>query len=395
MAQYETNPIGALQERFQSRGIIPDYKFMTTDGASHCPTFTFQVTVGDITASGSGQTKKAAKQAAAKAMLDILDGRAPNGGEKTAAAGESNGTAATAATDGSTASGEGKEDGKPDGETNGTSKKPAPTGPLPGNKIGLLQEYCVTKGLPMPVYDVTLVGGQPHQRSFTIAAKVGCLALTGEGTSKKDAKREAATKMYDRLKALGTNALPLINGMASKLEPGSYPVGENGSAAADPELVKMVNEMKIETLSPKHTKQIQQFYGEVSVSRGTALYGLHCKTVSSLGPNFIKVLNDLASEQKFSITFVEVDEPAENGVVQSLVQLGSMPVAVCSGFGANVEVAKNDAAKNALLYLKMMTKKQVLTGADEKQQQAQQQQQQQQPQAQQQQPQQQQQRKKK
>ena len=43
MAQYETNPIGALQERFQSRGIIPDYKFMTTDGASHCPTFTFQV----------------------------------------------------------------------------------------------------------------------------------------------------------------------------------------------------------------------------------------------------------------------------------------------------------------------------------------------------------------
>merc|ERR1719370_1429353 len=165
-------------------------------------------------------------------MLDILDGRAPNGGEKAATA-DSNGTAAAAA-DGSAAaaSGDAKEDGKPDGETNGTAKKPAPTGPLPGNKIGMLQEYCVTKGLPMPVYDVTLVGGQPHQRSFTIAAKVGCLALTGEGTSKKDAKREAATKMYDRLKALGTNALPLINGMASKVEPGSYPVGGGGENGA-------------------------------------------------------------------------------------------------------------------------------------------------------------------
>ena len=43
MAQYETNPIGALQERFQSRGIIPDYKFLQTEGQSHCPSFTFQV----------------------------------------------------------------------------------------------------------------------------------------------------------------------------------------------------------------------------------------------------------------------------------------------------------------------------------------------------------------
>merc|ERR1719474_730931 len=64
MAQYETNPIGALQERFQSRGIIPDYKFLNTDGQSHCPSFTFQVTVGDIASSGNGNTKKQAKQAA-------------------------------------------------------------------------------------------------------------------------------------------------------------------------------------------------------------------------------------------------------------------------------------------------------------------------------------------
>jgi len=358
MAQYDTNPIGALQERFQSRGIIPDYKFLNTDGASHCPTFTFQVSVGDITAQGSGQTKKQAKQAAARAMLDILDGRAPSNGaaadgEKAAADGEKAG--------GDTKDGEGK-DGK-EGEKAETNGKAAPGGPAVGNEIGLLQEYCVTNGLPMPVYDVINVGGQPHQRIFVIAAKVGCLSVNGEGTSKKESKREAATKMHDRLKALGTAALPLINGTAGKLEPGSYPggAGDSGNGSPlDPELVKMVNEMKIETLTSKNTKQIQQFYGDLSAAKNGALYALHRNSVAGMGPNFVKFLNDLATEQKFSVTFVEVDEPAENGAVQSLVQLSSMPVAVCNGFGANVEAANNDAAKTALLYLKMMTKKKMM-----------------------------------
>jgi len=332
---------------------------MNTDGASHCPTFTFQVHVGDISATGNGQTKKQAKQAAARAMLDILDGRTPSTNGSSAEDGAANKGGENAEGGAATADGE---QAKPSGEQNGNKTQ----GPAPGNKMGMLQEYCVTKGLPMPVCDVINVGGQPHQRVFGIAAKVGCLSVTGEGTSKKEAKREAATKMYERLKALGTAALPLINGAVGKLEPGSYPSGENGSGdpPMDPELVKMVNEMKIETINPKNTKQIQQFYGDLSVAKNSALYALHRNSVAGIGPHFTKFLSDLATEQKFSVTYVEVDEPAENGAVQSLVQLSSMPVAVCSGFGNNAEVANNDAARTALLYLKMMTKKKLLSSGD-------------------------------
>ena len=43
MSTYETNPVGALQERFQSRNINPVYQIIQAEGASHCPTFTFQV----------------------------------------------------------------------------------------------------------------------------------------------------------------------------------------------------------------------------------------------------------------------------------------------------------------------------------------------------------------
>ena len=60
-SSYETNPVGALQERFQSRGITPQYRVVQAEGASHAPTFSFQVILGDLTATGSGSSKKQAK----------------------------------------------------------------------------------------------------------------------------------------------------------------------------------------------------------------------------------------------------------------------------------------------------------------------------------------------
>ena len=77
------------------------------------------MTVGDITSSGNGNTKKQAKQAAAKSMLDILDGRAPSGGD---------GAKPT------TAEGGEAKDGEKAAEN---GKKPA--APQVGNKIGMLQ----------------------------------------------------------------------------------------------------------------------------------------------------------------------------------------------------------------------------------------------------------------
>ena len=69
----------------------------------------------------------------------------------------------------------------------------------PGNTVGALQELCVKKGYPMPTYDLGAVGGQPHQRNFSIVCVVGKLREAGAGGSKKDAKREAAQKMIDKV----------------------------------------------------------------------------------------------------------------------------------------------------------------------------------------------------
>ena len=69
-------PVSILQELCSRRGISAKYDLLQIDGALHEPTFVYRVTIREFTANGSGQSKKKAKQAAAKALIDnIKQGR--------------------------------------------------------------------------------------------------------------------------------------------------------------------------------------------------------------------------------------------------------------------------------------------------------------------------------
>ena len=64
----------ALQEWAQGRGLpLPDYRIANRTGPDHAPVFTVAVSVGGgETATGTGTTRRAAEQAAAGALLDIV-----------------------------------------------------------------------------------------------------------------------------------------------------------------------------------------------------------------------------------------------------------------------------------------------------------------------------------
>jgi len=51
-------PISFLQEQCAKKGVTPKYDLMSIEGAVHEPTFVYRVSVGEITATGSGQSKK-------------------------------------------------------------------------------------------------------------------------------------------------------------------------------------------------------------------------------------------------------------------------------------------------------------------------------------------------
>merc|ERR1719245_2420885 len=130
----------------------------------------------------------------------------------------------------------------PAGNGNGVTPNPNPAGNgnAPTNPIGCLQEYCVKCSLPMPIYDLQNTSGQPHQRNFQIVAKVGAITSNGTGTSKKDAKRDAATALLDKLKALGS-------------EVASAAGANTNGTEVDEELAKQVSNMKVDILTPKHS----------------------------------------------------------------------------------------------------------------------------------------------
>lgn len=314
MSNYETNPVGALQERFQSRGITPQYRVVQAEGASHAPTFSFQVILGDLTATGSGSSKKQAKHVAARAMLDKLDGRIP-------------------AQDGQT----------PLPPVNADNTNGGPQ--APGNTVGALQELCVKHGYPMPTYDLGAVGGQPHMRNFTLMCCVGKMRESGTGGSKKDAKREAAQKMIDKLKTMGPNGGPASVSDVTNTE------------TVDEELLNKMSTMKVETLNSASSQKVASFYRKLQSSGGGNLAKLHMAPLKGKNTDFVGMLGELGKEQKFEVTYVEVEEKNDEDQTQCLVQLSTLPVAVCYGVGVDTKSASNDAARNALNYLKMMTKR--------------------------------------
>lgn len=73
-------PVSILQELLSRRGITPTYELVQIEGAIHEPTFRYRVSFNDkegevpFTAMGAGRSKKEAKHAAAKALIDKITG---------------------------------------------------------------------------------------------------------------------------------------------------------------------------------------------------------------------------------------------------------------------------------------------------------------------------------
>lgn len=118
-------PISILQELLSRRGITPNYELVQIEGAVHEPTFRYRVSFNDKDAMGVGRSKKEAKHAAAKTLIDKLTGlNLPDTHYQ-----QSSTNGSTIATGGNT-----------DLSASGFDEKNSM-----GNPIGVLQELCMSK----------------------------------------------------------------------------------------------------------------------------------------------------------------------------------------------------------------------------------------------------------
>ncbi|XP_077175717.1 interferon-inducible double-stranded RNA-dependent protein kinase activator A isoform X2 [Paroedura picta] len=276
-------PIQLLHEYGTKTNITPVYEFEKAEGQVHLPVFTFKVTLGEITGTGEGPSKKIAKHRAAEAALNILKG-------------SSNICISI-----------------PDHiipESCNQAQNQT-------NPIGSLQEMAIHKGWRLPEYSVAQEIGPAHKREFTITCRVETFVETGMGTSKKLAKRNAAEKLLAKFHSFSGDSINI-------------------------------------SLGNEQNPNLECTWDTLRKSSGEKITLLKRNPLSIPNTDYAQVLGEIAEEQGFNTTYLDIEELSVNGQYQCLAELSTHPVTVCHGTGISWGNAHNDAAHSALQYLKIM-----------------------------------------
>ncbi|KAG7259163.1 hypothetical protein CRUP_005391 [Coryphaenoides rupestris] len=311
-------PISLLQEYGTRIGKTPVYDLLKAEGQAHQPNFTFRVSVGDISCTGQGPSKKAAKHKAAEAALKMLKGGL--GGLVGVSVGEEGFTGVDEAVE--------EDSHQIEMKTSSTSQQSE------CNPVGALQELVVQKGWRLPEYTVTQESGPAHRKEFTMTCRVERFVEIGSGTSKKLAKRNAAAKMLARIH--------------------DVPVDLRTPNEADPEDDTFTMNMGSRAESGK-CKGLGCTWDSLRNSAGEKILQLRSHP---LGPapdcSACSLLTDLSEEQRFDVSYLDLEQRSRSGLCQCLVELSTQPITVCHGFAPNTDAARANAAHNALQYLKIM-----------------------------------------
>lgn len=156
-------------------GVLPPKMHSRSSGADHTPVFRVSASTRQegVKIKGpevSHASKKTAKQLAAVALLAALAGvETPQATEEVAIVPPSQ------------------------------KRSVPPPGANTSNPIGALNEHCQKLGAALPVYEVKTVGGPSHSPVFECEASALGKSATHRGSSKKDAKRAAATALISAL----------------------------------------------------------------------------------------------------------------------------------------------------------------------------------------------------
>lgn len=333
-------PISALQEFCAQRGMTPTYDLVANEGAVHEPVFVYRVVVGEIVATGKGPSKKKAKHVAAQEALERIRQVVAGAAGQDMAVTEIFAKAC-----------------KIEVPASGAFSDVGDDDDVPGNPVGKtpfqgLQEFTQKKLLRPPIYEFISEQGPPHCREFVCIVHLGKLQDTGVGKSKKNAKRAAAFNMLKKLEQ-----------EATKIDDGDAAVGEE----VDADQIKssyysiLKEERKKEAASQLPPISggdlaLQGLMGPNPSPAATAIANkvkiIKGKKASSAVTNFIQVLQTVAEAHGFEVTYVDLPEMSLCGRHQCIVQLSTMPVAVCHGLGATKDLAHMTAAQNAVSYLK-------------------------------------------
>ncbi|XP_076360827.1 protein Loquacious-like [Tachypleus tridentatus] len=327
MEQTKT-PVSILQEFCVYRGLTADYTLISVEGQVHEPTFTFRVEVDHEFAIGIGQSKKKAKHAAAKSLLDKLQ------------ASDKLIDSSLKLLQNLSLACDAKENDQKDDSSEGDK--------LSGNHVGALQELCMKRQWEPPYYKTVLEEGLPHDRVFGIECQVKMygqgvsedqeIKKTGFGRTKRIAKHQAAYKVIQALGGVDIcDEKPPVKLVMAQIQ--TRTVTQKSSIPI-----------------PDYGHKVRKFFEILQNSPGKTLASLHVTDLSKSTTDYIGLLQDIADEQNFQNKYCMLETCSSDGNQRCLVHLDSLPAMVCFGMGKSSDEAKEDAARNTLQFLEIITR---------------------------------------
>nr|XP_005991502.1 PREDICTED: RISC-loading complex subunit TARBP2 [Latimeria chalumnae] len=194
-------------------------------------------------------------------------------------------------------------------------------------------ELVVQKGWRLPEYTVTQESGPAHRKEFTMTCRVERFIEIGSGTSKKLAKRNAAAKMLSRI-----HNVPVDQRDGNEVE-------------VDEDQFSITACCKLEAIKGKTSSCT---WDALRNSAGEKILHLRNHPLGISSSNFCQLLRELSEEQRFDISYLDIEEMSLSGLYQCLVELSTQPTTVCHGSASTRDSAHSNAAHKALQYLKIM-----------------------------------------
>ncbi|KAF0875384.1 PRKRA kinase, partial [Crocuta crocuta] len=195
--------------------------------------------------------------------------------------------------------------------------------------ISTFQELAIHHGWRLPEYTLSQEGGPAHKREYTTICRLESFMETGrKGASKKQAKRNAAEKFLAKF---------------SNISPENH--------------ISLVSNDQ----DTHNTNVVGHSLGctwhSLRNSPGEKINLLKRSLLSIPNTDYIQLLSEIAKEQGFNITYLDIEELSANGQYQCLAELSTSPITVCHGSGISCGNAQSDAAHNALQYLKIIAER--------------------------------------
>ncbi|CDQ91357.1 unnamed protein product, partial [Oncorhynchus mykiss] len=327
-------------------GNTPVYDLLKAEGQAHQPNFTFRVSVGEISCTGQGPSKKAAKHKAAEAALKMMKGGL--GGPVVLGEGLGEGfIGAEEPLDGDSSPSEMKTSGS------GTSQQSE------CNPVGALQVRCIRVHLQMNSV-LSELHFEPLSTQFNKLYCYRCVHIHQDSSwSWSPGQTEQSGE-----KGLG-------QGEPSRRTTISAALTNLGVCQKAPKGLSDHDETEIELfgLNAKQyccgkVKGSEYFLNILCIDQGfPTLFlesyphvGFHSNPVPGKLPSCSSLCEcDQAVMYEPNVCFLDVpEERSLSGLCQCLVELSTQPITVCHGFAPNQDGARASAAHNALQYLKIM-----------------------------------------